>query len=373
MKNRLLKGASVLLATAVLLTSQISTISASNSVAQTSKGESANTDNTTSTSINDGTGDKSVESTTTDNTADDSTNSTPNGATSNETSSTPSDTTDVKQKGDNVTIDKNDKPYLSLGANLTADQQRTVLQLMGISYDKLGDYDVNYVNNQEEHQYLDSYISKKEIGSRSLSSVVVTKAEKGTGLNVSTYNIGYCTVGMYKNALATAGITDANIIVAAPFKISGTAALVGAFKAYKDMTGKELDKDAVDASLDEIVTTGQLEQNVDGDKKEDLEAMIADLKQQIANGDLKTENDIKQAIDEASDKYKIKLSQEDIDKLINLLKKFKDIDIDWGAVKDQAQAWADKLGINMTNASSFFGKIVDFFKAIWEFIVGLFS
>ena len=39
---------------------------------------------------------------------------------------------------------------------------------------------------------------------------------------------------MYKNALVTAGIEDADIIVAGPKNISGTAALVGVFKAYQE-------------------------------------------------------------------------------------------------------------------------------------------
>ncbi len=43
---------------------------------------------------------------------------------------------------------------------------------------------------------------------------------------------------MYISALATAGITDARIIVASPFEVSGTAALTGVYKAYEDMTGK---------------------------------------------------------------------------------------------------------------------------------------
>ena len=58
---------------------------------------------------------------------------------------------------------------------------------------------------------------------------MISLTDKGNGIKVSTYNINYCTAGMYKNALATAGISDANIIVAGPFALSGTAALVGNF------------------------------------------------------------------------------------------------------------------------------------------------
>lgn len=49
---------------------------------------------------------------------------------------------------------------------------------MGIELTDLDKYDVVYVNNDEEHKYLDSYISKSEIGTRSLSSVLITEDKK---------------------------------------------------------------------------------------------------------------------------------------------------------------------------------------------------
>ena len=45
---------------------------------------------------------------------------------------------------------------------------------------------------------------------------------------------------------------DAKIIVAGPFPISGTAALVGTLKAYEEMTGKKLDDKVTDAAMDEL-------------------------------------------------------------------------------------------------------------------------
>ena len=140
------------------------------------------------------------------------------------------------EQGDDVEIKQDDKPYLSLGADLNDSQRATVLSIMGIDPANLDSYDVVYVTNEEEHQYLDAYISSDQIGSRSLSSVVIVQREEGNGLNLSTTNITYCTVGMYKNALTTAGVTDADIIVAGPTGISGTAALVGILKAYQQMT-----------------------------------------------------------------------------------------------------------------------------------------
>lgn len=285
------------------------------------------------------------------------------------------------EENDDVVIEKSDKPYLSLGKDLSKDQRKKVLDLMGIDEAKLDSYDVVYVNNEEEHKYLDEYISSSEIGTKSLSSVVITKDESGSGISISTYNIDYCTVGMYKNALATAGVTDAKIIVAGPTPISGTAALVGTFKAYEEMTGEELDEEVVDASLDELVTTGELNESIDGDS-ESVEAMIADLKAQLGDGTISTKDEIIEAIEETADKYDLKLSDKDIDKLVNLLMKLKDVGVDWDSISDQASEWATQIGDKIEESGildaicGFFAAIwkaiCDFFIAIWEFIKNLF-
>lgn len=247
-----------------------------------------------------------------------------------------------EDNGDDVEITLDDKPYLALGADLTADQQHTVLSYMGIEAADFDKYDVVYVSNAEEHQYLDSYVPKKQIGTKALSSVLVSLADSGNGLKVSTYNINYCTAGMYKNALATAGVEDANVIVAGPFPLSGTAALVGTFEAYEKLTGKELDESVVDAAMDELVTTGDLEQSIDGDSN-DVEAMIADLKGQIASGKIKTPEEMEQAIEKLADKYDLKLSDDDKQKLLGLMKKLQGLDLNWDSIKNQASAWASQL------------------------------
>lgn len=180
-------------------------------------------------------------------------------ATSDQASQDINGTIVQNEDSDNVTIKASDKPYLALGADLNDSQRATILSIMGIDAANLSNYDVVYVTNAEEHQYLDSYISSSQIGTRSLSSVVIVQRDKGSGLNISTTNINYCTVGMYKNALTTAGVTDADIIVAGPTPISGTAALVGVLKAYQEMTGKEISDSVVDTALNELVLTGQLE------------------------------------------------------------------------------------------------------------------
>ena len=282
-------------------------------------------------------------------------------------------------QGDEVTISETDRPYLSLGANLTAEQQHTVLELMGIEAENLEDYDVSYVTNEEEHEYLDSYISSKKIGKHALSSVVITQAEEGAGLSISTYNINYCTVGMYKNALTTAGITDANIIVAGPYEISGTAALVGVMKAYSSMTGDEIDEEVMDAALDELVTTGELEEDLVSEdvSSEDLEAFLADLKQELADGGLGSGSDMKEKILSMAEERGLKLSDSQLESIMKLLEKLEGLDLDWNAIADQAAYWAKKAGNYAKNISgddvdSFFGTVASIVKKLLAFFQKLF-
>lgn len=284
---------------------------------------------------------------------------------------TEAETAQEENSGDDVEITLDDKPYLALGADLTADQQHKVLSLMGIEASEFDKYDVVYVSNDEEHKYLDAYVPKKQIGTRALSSVLISLADAGSGLKVSTYNINYCTAGMYKNALATAGVEDASVIVAGPFELSGTAALVGTFEAYEKLTGKQLDESVVDGAMDELVTTGDLEQSIDGDS-EDVEAMIADLKGQIARGEIKSPEEIEAAIEKLADKYNLKLSADDTAKLKKLMQKLQGLDINWDSVKNQASAWASQLQ-DQLQESGIGAKIAAFFEKIIAAIRSLFS
>lgn len=81
---------------------------------------------------------------------------------------------------------KLDVPYISLGADLNAQEKASVLELLGVSEKDLEDYTVATVTNKDEHNYLDSYLDKSVIGSRALSSVLVEGKEDGNGIHVTT-------------------------------------------------------------------------------------------------------------------------------------------------------------------------------------------
>lgn len=270
-----------------------------------------------------------------------------------------------------VEADQVDAPYLALGADLTEAEKSTVLNLLGVDPANLDQYMVVTVTNADEHAYLDSYLDASVIGTRALSSVVVEKKDKGTGIQVKTSNITYCTTGMYQNALATAGLEDAEVRVAGPFNISGTAALVGAMKAYGEMTGETISPDNADAATEELVTTSELGENI-GDQGK-AEALIGAVKDAVVSADVTDPEEIETIIADTAEELNIQLSDGDKEKILSLMEKIGSLDLDVDSLKSQAKDLYEKLenmGIDISeeDVQGFFATIIAWFKRIWEAI-----
>ena len=201
-----------------------------------------------------------------------------------------------------------DTPYVSLGADLNASERATVLSLLGVTEEQLQNYTVVTVTNAEEHEYLDSYMDSSVIGTRALSSALVTGREAGNGIQVTTKNISYCTVGMYQNALATAGVENADVVVAGPTQISGTAALIGVMKAYSEMSGEPLQADSVEAATEELVATSQIGEELGN--TEQAENLIAAVKEAIVADSVTDPDKIDEVIDNAAGELNITLTDE---------------------------------------------------------------
>ena len=271
-----------------------------------------------------------------------------------------------------VTIADGDTPYISFGADLRADEKAKVLELFGLTEADLEKCNVNTVTNAEEHEYLDAYITNDHIGSRALSSVAVMKAKKGSGITVTTKNINYCTTSMYENALATAGVKDANVVVVGPFDMSGTAALIGAVKAYSGMTGEAVDTDVIDGAINEMVVTGEIGDETG--KTDEIAGMVAYLKDQVGGKNL-SDSELADAIDQASEKFNVSLTQDQIDQLKELLKKLQGLDLNWNNIRDQAENLYGKLkdmGLKVDTsaltqqAQGFFAKLIAFIKSLFN-------
>ena len=247
------------------------------------------------------------------------------------------------------------KPYIAFGADLTKSQKNTVMKQFGVTEDTLADYETITITNEDEHDYLDSYLDDNVIGTHALSSVKIEEGDAGSGIQVETHNITFCTVEMYTNALATAGISDAVVTVGAPFQISGTAALVGAMKAYGTMTGDEIESDKASE-------------------------FIALVKDKVISAGLTEEEEIEKVIDEAQQELGISLSDSQKQEILSLMQKIGDLDLDLDSIQEQAKGIYNKLkdlDIDLSKAQGFLEKIGNFFAELFqkiaEFFAGLFQ
>ncbi len=264
---------------------------------------------------------------------------------------------------------------ISLGADLSDEQRAEVLRLLDIT--NLDDSDVIYVTNEEEHEYLDSYVSYDKIGDTALSSSKIILKEDGNGINVTTYNINYCTVGMYQSALATAGVKNADVYVAGPAKISGTAALVGIMKAYNTASDGTLSEDNVEAATQELAVTSELGEAIDDPQK--AEQIVAKLKEELNNIDDMDDASIDEKIKEVASSLDVSLSDSEISSIRELLRKLGSLDIDWDSLLGQLKGLYEKYtssnggtgDVNniLNNIGDFFGGIInklsEFFKGIF--------
>lgn len=274
------------------------------------------------------------------------------------------------------------KPYLAIGADLNPMEKETVLELLGVTEAQLADYDVVEITNQDEHEYLDSYLDRKVIGTRALSSVSIVEKEAGNGIQVTTKNISYCSKGMYQNALATAGVENADIVVAGPFKISGTAALVGTLKAYEEMTGEVVDPERVEAATNELVVTSELGESLQD--KESAEELIAAVKEAVVSQELVKPEEIEKTIDGIAAQMELNLSEKDRAQIAALMEKIGSLDLNIDSLKEQAKNLYDRLGdmklnlnISEEDMDGFFARLGNWWSGAWaqikEFFSGLFN
>ena len=255
-----------------------------------------------------------------------------------------------------------------IGANLDENQIASVYQLFNV---KRGDVKEMTVTNAEEREYLEGYVDESLIGTRSISCVYVELLAEGAGMDVTTSNITWCTPEMYISALATAGITDARIVVAAPFEVSGTAALTGVYKAYEDLTGKKLDDLAKAVSTQELTITGELANEIG---EMDSTSIVNDLKMMLDETAQMTDEEIREQIIQIAATYNVNLTENQINQLISLCRSLEGLDADAlksrveevqntlkkvSDAKTQVIGFVEQVKKVVTSIKSFFEKIGD--------------
>jgi uncharacterized protein YpuA (DUF1002 family) len=254
-----------------------------------------------------------------------------------------------------------------LGADLSSDQILSVYSQFGLVR---GSVQELTVTNAEERDYLEGLVSESVIGTRSISCIYIKLLSENAGLTVTTTNINWCTEDMYKSALMTAGIYDAEVKVGAPFSVSGTAALTGIYKAYEDITGTKLDEEAKSAAADELVVTAELADEIDD---ADAVAIVNDLKLILDETSEMTDDELRDQVEDIASDYGYTLDDELIDKLISLCRSLEGLSIadlqekveQFKSTISTVTEYAQQAVTFGQKVAQFFGKISSAFQSIF--------
>lgn len=254
---------------------------------------------------------------------------------------------------------------VTLGANISENQKTRMLNLFGVGS---SDEDVEFitVTNAEEREQLEGIAPLRQIGTRAISCAYVELRGEDSGVDVKTKNITWVTKETYANVLVTAGVKDAEVYAAAPFPVSGTAALTGLFKAYEKAKGKTISEEAKKVAAEEMMTTTELGDEV-GDKDKVSELMAA-VKQQVLEKGAKEPGEIRKIVVDMAGKLDVNLSQNQIDRIVSVMQKIQGLDIDVDALKSQLKDLQSKIEnlIKSEQAKSWWEKIKQFFIDLWN-------
>ena len=255
-----------------------------------------------------------------------------------------------------------------MGVDLNSDQRAQIYSDFNLSQGSVIELSMT---NAEERKTLEGLLPNERIGDVSRSCVYIELLEEGAGLNITTKNINWCTVEMYTNALITAGITDANVQISAPYPLSGTAALCGIYKAYEDITGEEIADESKEAGTKELITTAEL---ADFIGSEDATRLINELKKILGNIKGMTDEQVLAEIDAIATRLNIPLTDDQKLQLLDLCRTLQNLDVD--KLQDRLLGWLDTID-KIQNASSTFAKIwnsvLEFFTKIGDFFKNLFG
>ncbi|MBL3643847.1 DUF1002 domain-containing protein [Bacillus sp. RHFB] len=257
---------------------------------------------------------------------------------------------------------------VTLGENLTNEQKNMILSEMKAP----NDVEVLTVTNAEEHEYLGDYIASRLIGTKAISSSAITLEEKGTGLKLESKNINWVSDEIYINALATAGVKDATVYVTAPIPVSGTAALTGVIKAYEISADKKIPEDVKQAANEEMVKTAKLGDEIG---TEEASALVTKIKEEMAANPPANTEEVREVVESSAKDLEIALNEDQVQSLIDLFNKLKELNIDWNAVGDQLTAAKDKLSnfLESEEGQSFLDKLKEVFSSLIDAIKSLFS
>ncbi|GER67466.1 hypothetical protein BpJC7_00360 [Weizmannia acidilactici] len=269
--------------------------------------------------------------------------------------------------------EKYGQPIVVVGSALSASQKAEVEKDLGVD-DASNVEEITVTGDDLVH-----YIPDGNRNSHMYSSAKITRTDSG-GVQVHIVtpdNITEVTADMYKNALLTAGVQNADIEVASPLKVTGHSALVGIYKAYDDSSssGDKLDSDRTKVASQELNVATDLAQK-EGLSNDQVTQLLTEIKQEIAAQHPATKEDIEKIVDDKLKDLNINLTDSDRQLLYDLFDQMRKLNINFDSVKSELGSLSDKLSNKIKEAAGdkgFWQSVQDFFKKIFDAISNLFQ
>lgn len=250
---------------------------------------------------------------------------------------------------------------VTIGVNNTTEQKQKILDYFGVNKDEVV---VLEVNNKEEREYLGGVATEAQLGTKTYSCSYVEPTTSG-GINVKTANITWVTSSMVASTLSTAGMENANCVIAAVFPVSGTGALTGVMKAFEDASGKKLNEDKKELASEELITTGDLGDEIGQDK---ATGVVNDIKTEVIKNGTSDVNQIADIINNVTNNYNITLTDAQIKQITDLMEKIAAQNYNYDSMKKTLNNVSDVVKDNLKEAgenvggSNLFSSIGDWFS-----------
>ncbi len=261
---------------------------------------------------------------------------------------------------------------VTIGVNNTAEQRQKIFNYFGV---KENEVQVLEVNNQEEREYLGGVATEAQLGTKTYSCAYVEPTNNG-GINVKTANITWVTSSMVASTLSTAGMTNANCVIAAVFPVSGTGALTGVMKAFEDASGEKLDEDKKELASEELITTGDLGDEIGQDK---ATGVVNDIKTEVIKNGTSDVTQIADIINNVTNNYNITLTDAQVKQITDLMEKIAAQNYDYNSMKETLNNVSDVVKDNLQEAGESVGNsgildsIGNFFSSIGDWFSNLFA
>lgn len=260
---------------------------------------------------------------------------------------------------------------VTIGVNNSAQQKATILKYFGVNENEV---DIIEVNNQEERQYLEGIATEAQIGKKTYSCAYVQPTSSG-GINVKTANLTWLTSATVASTLSTAGLENADVVVASAIPASGTGALTGIMKAFESATGESLDEAKKEIATEELVITGDLGDDIGQNV---ATGVVNDIKTEIIKNGTSDTTQIAETINNITNNYNITLSSEQQEKLEELMYKISQQDYNYNSMKDSLNSVKDIVDEKLKEEGikvdrGFFESIKDWFTGIGDWFAGIFN